>query len=234
MCNDQKYDLLSIVPLSENTAKLIKVTGINDRDDAFSHVGDYEGVEYYETPKILKIEEGEFNSQKYIITEIQACSFSHCHDLKEIYIGSAVTKISWNMYQCDSLIQIKVDKNNSVYHDKDGVLFKDNELVGFPPGRTGEYVVPEGTVKIGNTAFKSSRISNLILPEGLEEIGCNAFYECRNLNEIVLPLSIKLVRFNNNIGNQSIRQKFYLAEDKLKECPYSIDEIIEMYPEKRY
>lgn len=232
MCNRKKISLLTIVPISEHTARLIKVIGINKRDDTFVNFGEYEGFAKYETPQILKIEEGEFHNQKYTITEIQECSFSHCHDLKEIYIGAGVKKITWNMYQCDSLTQIKVDKINTVYQDKDGVLFKGNELVGFPPGRTGKYVVPEGTLRIGNTAFKSSKISSLIIQEGLEEIGCNSFYECRNLKEIVLPRSIKIVKFNYNVGRQPILQKFYLQGDKFKKGPYSIDEIINMYPEK--
>ena len=228
----KKYNPLSIVPIIGKTAKLIKVTGIKDSKDIFSHLGEYEGFDKYGTPDKLRIEGGVYKNSKYIITEIQECSFSHCHLIKEIYIGWLVNRITWNMYQCNSLINIKVDKFNSVYKDIDGVLYKDKELIGFPPGRTGEYIVPDGTIKIGNTAFKSSQISNLILPEGLEEIGCNAFYECMNLKEIVLPLSIKRVCFNNDKGQKPIKQKIYLHDDKLKKRPYSITEIIKMFPEK--
>lgn len=228
----KKYNQLTIVPITKRSAKLIKVTGIYERDDIFVNLGYYEGINEYETPEKLKIEEEVCENNNYIITEIQQCSFSHCHDLKEIYIGPWVIKINWNMYLCNSLTNIKVNELNPVYHDQDGVLFKGNELIGFPPGRKGEYIIPKGTLKIGNTAFKSSQISSLILPEGLEVIGCNAFYECKNLKEIVLPLSIRKVKFNNNVDHKPILQKFYLQGDKLKKRPYTISEIIKMYPEK--
>lgn len=228
----KQFSTLTIVPLTPKTAKLIKVTGPNNQNNTFINFGDYEGWNKYDTQEKLMISHGEYEGKRYLITEIQECTFSHCSKIKEIFIGKHVTKIKWNMYNCSSLLDIKVDKSNPVYQDKDGVLFKGNELIGFPPGRTGEYIIPEDTLKIGNTAFKSSQISSIILPEGLEEIGCNAFYECKKLKEIVLPLSIKKVKFNNNVDCKPIQQKFYLHGDKLKKRPYSIDEITKMYPEK--
>jgi hypothetical protein len=193
-------------------------------------LGKYEGYNNYETDEVLRIDVGEYEEKKYTITEIKPCSVSHCRNVKEIVIGANVCKITWNMYECISLLKISVDAQNKVYHDIDGVLFKDKELIAFPHGRMGKYVVPDGTKKLGNCAFKSCRIEEIDLPESLEEIGVNVFYECKFLSEITLPAGIKKVSINCDKNLMPIKQKFYLAEDTEHSDPLTISEIIKIFP----
>ena len=213
-----------------NTACLVGVDGMSNDDTIFANLGKYEGFNNYETDEVLVIDVGEYAGKRYKITEIKPCSVSHCREVKEIFIGAEVEKINWNMYECVSLLNIRVDTNNKVFHEVEGVLFKGKELIAFPHGRRGKYIVPEGIKKLGNCSFKSSRIENIVLPDSLVEIGSNVFYECPNLSEIVLPKRIKKVAMNCDKRHVPIGQKFYLSEDTNRSNPLSITEITKMYP----
>lgn len=223
--------LLTITPIDDKTARLVKVVGVTNENTVFTNMGCYEGYNNYGTAEALRIVVGEFEGKEYTITAINGCSFSHCRELKEIFIGAQVCHIDWNMYQCVSLLNIMVDPKNKVFHDIDGVLFEGKELKAFPQGRRGKYVVPEGTKKLGNHSFKSSHIEEIVLPSSLEEIGINVFYECRSLSEIVLPPKLKKVSMNCNRNNKPISQKFFLADDSGHTCPLTISDVIKRFPE---
>lgn len=221
---------LSIIPLDDKTARLSEINGEINAESVFSKLGKYIGFSDFPTPEEIKVYYGFYKGRKYKITQIQSYSFSHCRSIKTIYIGPDINLIDWNMYQCVSLENIIVDPNNGVYMDKSGVLFKGNELIAFPQGRTGHYDVPYGTSRIGNHAFKSCKLNSVSFPETLTEIGINAFYSCKGIKEFVLPNSIKKVYQNSNQGNQPISQKFYVGSDVNKDNPLSIMDIIKMFP----
>lgn len=228
-----KRNFLLTIMLNDdkNTASLVGVKGITNENNVLAQFGKYEGFNNYKTDNVLRIDVGEYEGKQYVITNIKPCSVSHCREVKEIFIGAKVKQIEWNMYQCISLVNIRVDAKNVVYHDIEGVLFKDNELIAFPHGRRGKYVVPNGTKRIGNHSFKSSQIQEIILPDSLEEIGVNAFYECKFLSEITLPRGIQKVSRNYDKNHIPIKQHFYLAEDTDRSNPLTITEIIKMFPE---
>lgn len=226
---------LTITPIDDKTACLVKVTGVTNQNTVYTNMGKYEGHNYYDTDESLEIVVGEFNGQTYTITAINECSFSHCKNLKVIFLGKEISRIEWNMYQCNSLQNIKVHKDNPTYFDNDGVLFKRDkqgyELVAFPQGRKGQYIVPNGTRRLGNCSFKSCQINDIILPESLVEIGINVFYECKNLTEIILPSSLRKVSSNEDVGHKPIKQKFYLADDTNRTNPLTIEEVRKIFPE---
>ena len=222
---------LKICPNSDGkTASFIGVDDVTDENTIFAALGKYEGFNNYETDEVLIVDEDEYDGKKYSITKITPCSVSHCRKVKEIFIGADVNEIDWNMYECVSLLNIRVDSKNKVFRDIDGVLFKDTELIAFPHGRKGKYTVPKGTKKLCNSSFKSCQIDKIVLPDSLEVIGINVFYECRNLSEITLPAGIKKVAKNCDVGKVPIKQIFYLAEDTEHSNPLSISEITKMFP----
>ena len=222
---------LTVTPLDEQNACLIGVTGNVDANSIFAQVGKYEGYNHYQTPEDVTIGLVSCNDKTYLITQIKSCVFSHCRDIKNIHLGSSISLIDWNMYQCSSLLNIFVDKANKIFHDVDGVLFKESELIAFPQGRTGHYNVPYGTTRIGNHAFKSSSISSVSFPDTLKEIGINAFYECHHIKEFILPESIMRVSMNHDVGYKPISQLFYLSRDIERKNPLSIIQITELFPE---
>lgn len=229
MKNKEEFYTLEVTPISENTAVLTNIS-VTDKNSVFAKVGVYGGKVHHITPNSIEIELGVHNDKIYTIVGIKATAFSQWLNLKTIKIGKNVEKIDWNMYKCVSLENIFVDKDNQVFHDIDGVLFHKKELIAFPQGRTGAYIIPEGTKKIGKHAFKSCHLSNVIFPNTLEEIGQNAFYECKNIKEFILPESIKRVHFNDDIGHNPIKQKFYLSSDVTKSNPLNILQIRELFP----
>ena len=218
----EEYYELSVSSLTETTGTLINV-------HSFLKLPYYKGLDYNPTPNELIIEEAVIDDKIYKIIAIEKSAFSHCLNLKTLRIGKSVEKIEWNMYRCDSLSNIFVDKENKNFYDIDGVLFHKKELIAFPQGRAGTYIIPNGIKKIGKHAFKSCNISKIIFPETLEEIGINAFYGCNNIKEFLLPKSIKKIHPIKNPGRKEIPQKFYLYTDINKSNPLTITEVIKMF-----
>lgn len=58
-------------------------------------------------------------------------------------------------------------------------------------GAGGEVTVPEGIVKIADSAFQSTEVTKVILPDTLKEIGSHCFYNCYRLKEVTLPASLE-------------------------------------------
>lgn len=226
----------SINPINSEEASLHHVSADEDSPDVMNRLVSYSSRTSHATDDEVCVDYACKDGITYRIVEIEGGAFSNCKELKRIYISRYVRRITWNMFQCTSLLNIDVDEDNEHFKSIDGVLFtksKDRmKLVGFPAGRTGSYKVPDGTVELGNCSFKSSKISELILPDSLQVIGINALYECDNLKEIVVPDTIKIVKSNDNRLLEPITQKFYLRSDIQKATPYTICELRNKFPEK--
>jgi len=112
------------------------------------------------------------------VTKIGEAAFEYCESLTSITIGNKVTTIGYRAFTvcditsitipnsvtsignyafdiCRSLTAINVDSGNSAYSSQDGILFnKDKtELIRYPPGKTGEYTIPNSVTKIEGSAF---------------------------------------------------------------------------------
>lgn len=121
-------------------------------------------------------------------------AFYYCDSLISVSIPSCVTSIEDRPFDyCDNLSNITVDSKNENYFSQDGVLFsKDKELIQYPSAneRTS-YVIPSGTISIGESAFTHSRnLTNVTIPNGLKSIGSQAFWGARELSSVVLPESV--------------------------------------------
>lgn len=88
--------------------------------------------------------------------------------------------------ECQNLLEINVEE--SVYHTLnsiDGVLFMNQNVTAYPRGRAGDYIIPEGTLKIVDNAFSySDKLTSVTLPESLFTIEQEAFAYCTALEEI--------------------------------------------------
>lgn len=62
---------------------------------------------------------------------------------------------------------------------------------------TGELIVPDDVLEIGNSAFYNCSINSIILSDSVEIINDNAFYSCDNLSSIIIPNSV------TKIGSQA-------------------------------
>ena len=127
-------------------------------------------------------------------------------DLEEIIITKEISKVEWNGLGRCRFRKFKVDPENKVFCEADGVLYTQKgydrkgdtqrkrmiELVACPTD-VSTHNVMAGTIRIANCAFKGSQIETLILPDTLEEIGVNAFYLANQIKELEIPLSIRKI-----------------------------------------
>ena len=79
---------------------------------------------------------------------------------------------------CRNLTEINVDPDNAYLKSMDGVLFsKDGEsLYAYPRAKTGDYVIPDGTLIVENHAFeRTEQLGSVTVPDSVVEVW-EAFY----------------------------------------------------------
>lgn len=120
--------------------------------------------------------------------------------LKQITIGAFVNKIGKGaLTGCTSLIAIKVNSANSKYKDDDGVLYtKDGEhLMQFPTKKTGDYTVLPNTKFIDNEAFREVADAGVVtLPASVEEIGESSFRSAK-ITKLIIPDNANLKKIGD-------------------------------------
>lgn len=121
-------------------------------------------------------------------------AFTDCDAIKAINIPASVTEIAQDafLYGMDSLAEINVDENNSVYSSESGVLLNKDKtkLIRFPaaceePCTKGEYIMPKTVKIIGQEAFLDCHTIEYLWVHGvLEKIEMAAFMYFDSLQEI--------------------------------------------------
>lgn len=88
--------------------------------------------------------------------------------------------------------------SEKTYTDEMGAEFsEDRKTLEQAPWDVEEYVVPEGTERIGSFAFRMTTLQTkspqrkVVLPETIKSISSDAFYICTSLQEVNLPNSLE-------------------------------------------
>ena len=189
---------------------------ISGRGDMF----DYNALSWpwYDECGLIKhviVEEG--------ITRIGECAFGGCVNLQDISMPQSVTSIGMHAFWgctsllgltipegvttidklafdgCNNLKEINVESGNGTFASIDGVLFNQDrtELVAYPHGKGGAYLVPDGVVKIQDYAFFTCQnLESVAMPSGILSVGNWAFYGCQGLKSVDLPDSITSIGDN--------------------------------------
>lgn len=129
------------------------------------------------------------------IASIGKWAFSCCENLTSINIPDSVTSISANPFaRCNQLRTIRVSPKHPTLVIIDGVLFDKSTktLLCYPRALDNEsYIVPQGTVSIGDHAFYDcDSLTSINLPDSVTSIGDSAFSGCDSLTSINIPDSV--------------------------------------------
>ena len=112
--------------------------------------------------------------------------------------------LDWNLLKSRPLLTaIEVDKDDTRFSSRDGVLFtKDGtQLLVCPGGKEGAYSVPQGVTTITGTAFLGCRLLTAVqLPESVSELGYAAFQGCSEMRHINIPEGVESL--SNNLFAQ--------------------------------
>ncbi len=179
-CGDYQYLLLG-----DGTAEIMSCSG---------------GAEALEIPSKL---------DGYTVTAIGDQAFSYCEALAHVTLPDSVGVINGNPFSgCPDLTDIRVSPGHPVLAVVDGVLFSvpDQRLVCYPCAFTAEsYSVPQGTVVIGDGAFRGCRnLIGVALPDSVTVIGARAFAGCGSLATAALPDGITVIGRRAFFGCESL------------------------------
>ena len=122
-------------------------------------------------------------------------------NLITVNLPSSVLSIETSAFDnTPKLVSINVDANNPNYTSQNGVLFNKNKttLIKFPEGKGGSYVIPDGVITIGYSAFyRAKNLTGITIPSSVVNIYNGAFYEASGLTSIMIPNSV------TNIGDSA-------------------------------
>ena len=131
------------------------------------------------------------------LTSIPDSAYYKNTELTSLTIPASVETLGNNIVDhCFKLVYIGVDPENPYFKSIGGVLYsKDGKtLILCPPGKTGEFVVPEHVKQIAPYAFRTcKKLSSIVLPAGIEEIPDGAFMGCWGLEKVNLPQGLKRI-----------------------------------------
>lgn len=128
------------------------------------------------------------------VLNIGSGAFVGCDKLETVTVPSSVTHIGDQAFSGLALKKITVDKGNSSYQVKNGILFSKDmtKLIMYPAAKTETtYSIPETVTTIGAGAFnRCTKLTNVTIPPGVSNIGSGAFSGCSALTSVALPKSL--------------------------------------------
>ena len=130
------------------------------------------------------------------VTSIRSYAFQGCVMLETADIPASVTLIEDFVFEgCTALTEIRVDEDNTVYYDDDGILFKDGlscTLMRYPAAKKGSsYTSPENCGTVSPWSFTDCYyLRSVNLPQ-VEAIGADAFMGCSKLRKVTLSDSVR-------------------------------------------
>ena len=126
------------------------------------------------------------------VTYIGEGAFSSCTGLTGLSIPYSVTVIGSEVFDgCEALTAITVHASNTVYSSEAGVLFDQakNELIRYPPGKAGSYMIPYYVTAVASGAFADCAGLTSVDILLVNYIGTLVFRGCTGLASITVHAS---------------------------------------------
>ncbi len=118
-------------------------------------------------------------------------AFTSCLNLTSVSVGAAVLDMPiWSLSYCRDLEAINVHEDNPNYADVDGVLFNKSltELLQYPSGKPGEYLVPDGVTNLRDWCMVYAQyVTEVVIAESVVRMGEGAISDCPLLVVIAIP-----------------------------------------------
>lgn len=191
---------------------------------------------------------GEINFPKSL-ERIEESAFSGCKSLEKITLPENLEEIcDYAFSDCTALAEIAWEESINLKYVDDsafnGTPYYENEENWYQNGfylgnclcfvrndKTGEFVIKDGTIRIGDSAFELSQYSKIYFPQGLQEIGFYAFASCCNIEEITIPESVTKIgsgvfSYCTNLKSVEIKGNVKKLEGRLFEKCKSLEYVI--------
>lgn len=143
------------------------------------------------------------------VTSIGDSAFYWCYRLTSVTIPDSVTSIGDNAFLysgltgiaissnvisigvnafcgCSGLTSITVDSQNPNYTSENDVLFNKNktELICFPRGKGGVYIIPDSVISLSRDAFWQTSLTSIVIPSSVTSFGYAALSNSSMLTDI--------------------------------------------------
>ena len=134
--------------------------------------------------------------------------------LNQIIIPSKVKTISSIAFDgCKNLQNFIVNPGNQVFSSREGILYKDNDILFACPITKKITEIPAGTREIGSSAFRSNKnLTEISIPSSVKFINGSAFLYCSNLKKVVIPASVEKIGLGTFSGCTSMTDVEFKGE----------------------
>lgn len=151
-------------------------------DDVYSNPLHYAGKLYLDRKPVTNVVWPEE------VSKVGDFIFYNCDSLRSILIPDNVTAIGkFAFYDCNSLSEITMPSELTQLGE-----YAFYQCYNIRKGICIPYKVSE----IGEYAFYNCRFTELLLEEGLITINLNAFWGCMNIENLVIPNSVKIICYS--------------------------------------
>lgn len=201
---------------------------ITDYDNKEIEIYQYDGKDDVTSLEIPAVING------YTVKSIAPSSFGYLYDLKTVKLPDTIEKIGAHAFSCNyssletleipknvkeigdnpfencTLLDLTVNKGNSYFTVRDGMLYtKDMKKLISANRAEGKVVVSDGVSFIGPYAFRGNEmITEVVIPSSVTEIGEGAFGECIKLKTVTINgnnlVTIGAFAFNENLQLENI------------------------------
>lgn len=111
-------------------------------------------------------------------------AFSHCTGLMDVSIPDSVTYLGYGAFE-DSGIY-------NAFNFDGNVFYIDNAFIRASENLSGKYAIKEGTTAIAEAAFANAReLTDVVVPNSIKVIARRTFDECVSLRKVVLSDGLK-------------------------------------------